>query len=237
VSRVDQGDVSAVVLTSPRDAEGRSVLEGTIPLRQQHPLWMAQLGVTPDKKGPALSEMSDVFSPGHLDCLPERLADISRPGDWPPPTGLRSPRDPVLFRPYAPRGVREVLAVCTANTSRPFMPRDLEARLRVAGRTLRGRLARAGWPPPRDLIAWCRLLHATFLLDLLGSSAKRVAHDLGYSSASALQVSMKRHLGLTNSEIHERGGYPFLLERFARRQLYRLGEGVCRCGGGESDHH
>jgi helix-turn-helix protein len=220
VSRVDEGDVSAVVLTSTRDSEGRGVLESTVALRGRHPLlWIVQYGPALDAEQQSLLDIAAVslrvIWVASLSGLQSVLARALAAS----PTGIAPLEIQLLFEPYAPRAVREILAACAANTRGSFLMRDAEARLGVAGRTIRGRLSRAGWPPPRELIAWCRLLHATFLLDVLSVPAKRVAHDLGYSSAAALQVSIRRHLGLTSGELLERGGYSFFLQRFERALL------------------
>jgi AraC-like DNA-binding protein len=110
--------------------------------------------------------------------------------------------------------VRQILEVCLANTHRRLQPREVESKLATAGRTLRGRLARAGWPGLRVLIAWCRILHAVFLLDLLRRPQKQVADQLGFGSAAALNSTIKRTVGMTTGEVLERGGYPHLLDRF-----------------------
>lgn len=214
---------SALVLTSTRDAAGSGVLESIVALRQRCPLlWIVLYHGPPGPHERALLALASVLQRvvwvgGGSSTLQAILA-----GAVATPLARRAPVEiQLLFATYAPRQVREILAVCLANTHRRLLPRDVEVELSTAGRTLRGRLARAGWPGLRELISWCRLLHAMFLLDIVGRPAKQVADRLGYASAAALNASIKRVVGMTTREVLERGGYPYLLDRFDR--LLRAG--------------
>jgi len=216
VARVDEGGFSAVVLTAPRDAGGAGVLESIVALRHRHPLLWIVLSHGPH--GADEQEVVDLASVllrviwvgTAFNALQAVLA-----GAIAVPPERRAPAEvQLLFATYAPRQVREILAVCLANTHRRFLPRDAESELSTAGRTLRGRLRRAGWPGLREVIAWSRLLHAMFLLDILRLPAKQVADKLGYSSAAALNASIRLRLNMTAREVLERGGYPYLLDRF-----------------------
>lgn len=218
VTAVDEGDFSAVVLTSTRDVEGTGVLESIAALRRRHPLlWIVLYHGPPADDEQALLDLASVllrvvWAGGGPTSLQAVLA-----GAVAAPPDLRAPVEiQLLFATYAPRRVREILAVCLANTNRRLLRREVEMELSTAGRTLRGRLTRAGWPGLRELISWCRLLHAVFLLDLLQRPSKQVADRLGYASAGALNASIKRGLGMTTREVLERGGYPYLLDRFDR---------------------
>jgi len=234
LSRVEESEVSAVVLTATRDADGGTAFEAAAVLRERHPqLWII---LYHGSWGPDHEAVVRIAS------VPSRVVWVGR--------GLIALRTVVakalttplerraaletelLFATYAPRRVREFLAVCTANTHHKLLPRDAEAALGIQGRTLRGRLRRAGWPPPRYVIAWCRLLHAMFLLDVLGRPAKQVASLLGWGSAADLNASIKRHVKLPSGMVLERGGYPYLLDAFdhllrahgARRRWHPLRE-------------
>jgi AraC-like DNA-binding protein len=83
-------------------------------------------------------------------------------------------------------------------------------------RTLRRTLRGAGLPPPEELLAWRRLLHAARLLDD-GRSADGVARALDFSSGSALRKSLKRHTGLRPRELGRLGGFGALATLFLRR--------------------
>ncbi|HEU0012814.1 MAG TPA: helix-turn-helix domain-containing protein [Longimicrobium sp.] len=83
-------------------------------------------------------------------------------------------------------------------------------------RTLRRALRGAGLPPPEELLAWRRLLHAARLLDD-GRSADSVARALDYSTGSALRKSLKRHTGLRPGELRRQGGFGAVATLFLRR--------------------
>lgn len=212
----DVCEFSAVVLTSAHDAEGAGVLESIAALRRRCPfLWITLYHGPPGPYDAALQGIASVllrvvWIGGGPSTLQAVLAGaIATPIDRRAPVEIQ-----LLFATYAPRQVRQILEVCLANTHRPLLPRDVESQLATASRTLRGRLTRAGWPGLRLLIAWCRILHAVFLLDLLGRPQKQVADQLGFRSAGALNSTIKRTVGMTTGEVLERGGYPHLLDRF-----------------------
>ena len=93
---------------------------------------------------------------------------------------------------------------------------ELARAARCSPRTLRRTLAGAGLPPPEELLAWRRLLHATRLLDD-GRSADSVARALDYSSGSALRKVLKRHTGLRPGELRRQGGFAALAALFLGR--------------------
>ncbi|MBA3318521.1 MAG: hypothetical protein H0T50_10580 [Gemmatimonadales bacterium] len=218
VTAVNAGDFSAVVLTSTRDVEGSGILESIAALRRRHPLlWIVLYHGPPADEEQALLDLASVllrvvWAGGGPSSLQAVLAGaVAAPLDRRATVEVQ-----LLFATYAPRQVREILSVCLAHTDRRLLPRDVELELSTAGRTLRGRLTRAGWPGLRELISWCRLLHAVFLIDLLQRPLKQVADRLGYASAGALNASIKHSFGMTAREVLERGGYPYLLDRFDR---------------------
>ena len=202
----DVCEFSAVLLTSARDAEGTGVLESIVALRQRCPLlWIALYHGPPGRYDAALRAIASVllrvvWIGGGPSTLQAVLAGAIR----------RAPVEiQLLFATYAPRQVRQILEVCLGNTHRRLLPREVESKLATASRTLRGRLARAGWPRLRLLIAWCRILHAVFLLDLPQCSTT-------YCGKS----------GMTTGEVLERGGYAYLLDRFD--QLLQRGGAIRR---------
>ncbi|HEX2205158.1 MAG TPA: helix-turn-helix domain-containing protein [Longimicrobium sp.] len=83
-------------------------------------------------------------------------------------------------------------------------------------RTLRRTLRGAGLPPPEELLAWRRLLHAVRLLDD-GRSADSVARAMDFSTGSALRKCLKRHTGLRPGELLRHGGFAAVAALFLRR--------------------
>lgn len=223
VARVDEGGFSVVVLTAPRDAEGAGVLESIVALRHRHPLlWIALYHGPPGADEQDVVDLASVLLRViWVGTAPNTLQAVMAGAIAVPPERRALAEAQLLFATYAPRQVREILAVSLSNTHRRFLPRDAESELATAGRTLRGRLRRAGWPGLREVIAWSRLLHAMFLLDVLHLPAKQVADRLADSSAAALNASIKLRLSMTAREVLERGGYPYLLDRFD--QVLRAG--------------
>lgn len=219
VSRAEVGDLSAVVLAGAYDSEGRGVLDSTIALRRAHPLlWIFLVARPGGGEQRVLLDVASValrvvWLAASLVGLQSTLSRAITAA----PTAVAPLEIELLFATYASRRLRRVLAHCAESSHRALLPRDLSAELRIPGRTLRGGLARSGWPPPRELISWCRLLHGAFLLDVLETPAKQAAAYLGYSSASALHVAMRRHFGEGTRALMERGGYSYLLEQFDGR--------------------
>lgn len=218
IVRVHEGGFSAVVLTAPRDAEGVGALESIVALRQRHPLlWIVLYHGPPGADEQDVVDLASVLLRViWVGTAPNTLQAVMAGAIAVPPERRAPAEVQLLFASYAPRQVREILAVSLANTHRRFRPRDAESELSTAGRTLRGRLRRAGWPGLREVIAWSRLLHAMFLLDILHLPAKQVADRLAYPTAAALNASIKLRLSMTAREVLERGGYPYLLDRFDR---------------------
>jgi AraC-like DNA-binding protein len=72
--------------------------------------------------------------------------------------------------------------------------------------SLRAALRRLDMPSPATLLLWGRLLVAAARLERDAQTVEEVAFSLGYSTANSLSRAMKRHAGLTPSEVAERGG-------------------------------
>jgi AraC-like DNA-binding protein len=119
-----------------------------------------------------------------------------------------------------PRAVHRWLAPVLLAAGGVGSVAELARAARCSPRTLCRTLRGAGLPPPDELLAWRRLLHAGRLLDD-GRSADSVARALDFSTGSALRKSLKRHTGLRPGELRRQGGFRALAALFLRR-----------CGGG-----
>ncbi|WP_284349209.1 helix-turn-helix domain-containing protein [Roseisolibacter agri] len=86
--------------------------------------------------------------------------------------------------------------------------------LGVHRKTLRNRMEAAGLPAPADLRAWCRLFMAGRLLEEAGRTVESVAHQLEFSTGSALRNLIKRRTGLAPYMLREAGGLPYLIACF-----------------------
>ncbi len=81
---------------------------------------------------------------------------------------------------------------------------ELAGTLHVSMRTLLRWCESAGLPPPRQLLAWMRILLAAELLDRPGCTVKDVASACGYSSDSGLRRVFSDFLG-TNPKTLRQG--------------------------------
>lgn len=117
-----------------------------------------------------------------------------------------------------PPPARTLLRHALERATAPLTIAGVAAALGVTRRTLLRRCARAGLPAPQELFAWCRLLAAAAELERSGASLDRVAHELQFPSGPALRKLVRRHLGMTPTELRAEGALATVLARF-RAQL------------------
>ena len=115
-----------------------------------------------------------------------------------------------------PASVLPVVAYCLDHAAEPLTVQSVARALGVHRKTLVYRFRLAQLPPPRTIIAWCRLLIAARMLADPGRTVEQVALDLDFPSGTALRNLMKRHTGLRAAELRALGGERCLLERFAQ---------------------
>ena len=96
----------------------------------------------------------------------------------------------------------------------PIPVTEAARQLGVHRKTLRNRMDAAGLPAPADLRAWCRLFMAGRLLEEGGRTVESVAHQLEFSTGSALRNLIKRRTGLAPYMLREAGGLPYLIACF-----------------------
>jgi len=75
-----------------------------------------------------------------------------------------------------------------------------------------------GFFSPGDLLLWSRLALVAHYLGTTRCSVELIARDLGYTSDTALRNTLKRKLGLTATELRDRGG----LDAFVSILKHRL---------------
>jgi len=92
--------------------------------------------------------------------------------------------------------------------------------LALPRRTVAHRLAASGFPPPKQLLTWGRLIVAGHLLEDRHRSADRVAVALEFPSASAFRNICQRYLAATPTEIRAQGGARFVI----RSLLAQIGD-------------
>ena len=105
----------------------------------------------------------------------------------------------------------QIVQACIEASGTAVTVTEVARRLNKSLRALERKAARAGLPPVRRVVKWCRLLRAMYRLDRRGASVKTVASELGYPSASSLAQQLQRYTGLTMSSLRAGGGFPALM--------------------------
>ena len=119
--------------------------------------------------------------------------------------------------------VRDALLLVITRAHERLSPEGLARLLALPRRTMSHRLEAAGYPPPRRLLTWGRLIVAARMLEDPHRTADRVAASLGFPSGSAFRNVCQRYLHSTPGEIRRRGGAAFVV-RALLRQVQRAGE-------------
>ncbi len=96
-------------------------------------------------------------------------------------------------------------------------PAGLARLLSVPRRTLSMRLNTAGYPSPRRLLTWGRLIVAAQMMEDQGRSAERIAASLEFPSGSAFRNVCQRYLHATPRQMRERGGAQYVIRAFFRQ--------------------
>lgn len=113
-----------------------------------------------------------------------------------------------------PATLRLLFSVVANNTMHALSVRQVAAACLVTRRTLANELHEASWPPPRRLIGWSRLLHASAMLDDIDRPIERVANDLDFPSGSALCNMCRRYVGLSATQLRRRGAFEYVATAF-----------------------
>ena len=107
--------------------------------------------------------------------------------------------------------LRPLVAHCLSQARCKHTVASVAAAMGVSRRTLVNRFTHAGLPPPRTIIAWCRLLLAARLLEDPARSVESVALALEFGSGAALANMLRRYTGLPPRELRRHGGVRCLL--------------------------
>lgn len=113
--------------------------------------------------------------------------------------------------------VRDATLRCVTHGHEELTPASLARALMVSRRHLAERLHAAGFPAPRRLITWGRLMTAADLLEHTRSSGDGVAASLGFPSGSAFRNTCQRYLQATPRQLAARGGAAFVVHAFLRQ--------------------
>jgi len=111
---------------------------------------------------------------------------------------------------------RDAVLLSVTRAHERLSPDALAQLLALPRRTVSHRLASAGFPSPRRLLTWGRLIFAAHLLEDRHRSADRIAIALDFPSGSAFRNTCQRYLGATPRDIRERGGASYVLDALLR---------------------
>jgi AraC-like DNA-binding protein len=117
--------------------------------------------------------------------------------------------------PLVPTDLHPFFLHCARTAIRPLLAEDAARAAGFPPRSLRALMRRSGLPSPQRVVRWNRLLHACWRLDISGRPVKAVSAALEYESDVALRKHSARLTGLQISEVISRGGFRYLLDRFA----------------------
>jgi AraC-like DNA-binding protein len=128
------------------------------------------------------------------------------------------------LRPLVDSSILPLLEHGLAFGRRAMTVADAATALGVHRKTLVNLCARSKLPPPAMLVGWCRLFLVAALLERKSYTVERIAHELEYPSSTALRNAIRRYVGVTATEVRDRGGLQFVLDRFASQiEEWRLG--------------
>jgi AraC-like DNA-binding protein len=109
--------------------------------------------------------------------------------------------------------VRDAVLIAVTRAHEAMTTETLARSLAVSRRTLMRRLLGAGFPPPKRLLTWGRLIVAAGMLEDPQRSADGVAAALRFPSGSAFRNTCQRYLRATPTELRTRGGAMGVVDR------------------------
>lgn len=212
-ARLHRGGVAALVVTTLEDADGILIAGSLDAIAARHPwlpIYLYRESIYPGR----LEEM--VARGWRLRLLvgPEQLVSVLR--------------DTVSSGSLIERLAREVEPLGALLPGKLLRVLELSAKCAVEGRPagevaegmnltredLRHALARAGWPPPKVIIAWLRRILAAILLARPGATVHEVAAVLGYRAPRSLSKLFEALPGFAPRELLGRDRAGEVRERF-----------------------
>ena len=119
--------------------------------------------------------------------------------------------------PYLPPRPLAAVRMALDSVHRRPNADDFALRLGLSRPHLSVLLKECGLPSVGHLLVWGRLLHAGRWLSDPGRSGESVSRQLEYSSGAAFRRALRGYVGLTPTDVVERGGLQVVLERFLQR--------------------
>lgn len=112
-----------------------------------------------------------------------------------------------ILPPNVGGAARSILAAAAGAVAEGRQGEELARTLQISPRTLSRWCRRAALPPPKQLLGWMRVLLAAELLDDSGRTVSEVAAACGYAADSSLRHALRGFLGMSPSELRDRGAF------------------------------
>jgi len=127
--------------------------------------------------------------------------------------------DAVLRRisTFLPRRLRVLFEYSTEYFGGTRTIREVARLIGVSRRTLFRYCERERYPPPGEMLVWCRLFLAAYLLEDQGRTIESVALEIGLPSANALRNLLRYHADCTPTEVRRAGGLEWMTVTFHAR--------------------
>ncbi|MFI5230368.1 MAG: helix-turn-helix domain-containing protein [Gemmatimonadales bacterium] len=123
--------------------------------------------------------------------------------------------------PLFPRWLHPFVEQCVAQHETATRVADVARILGVNRKTLFAHCLRHDLPGPAEILSWCRLFMAAYLLEHSQRTIEAIALDLDWASSTALRNMMKRYTGCRASDIRRLGGLTRVIDAFERRREAR----------------
>jgi AraC-like DNA-binding protein len=107
--------------------------------------------------------------------------------------------------PMLPASMHPFARYCLTFPQNAHTVAEVASALGVNRKTLVNYCARASLPAPATLLAWCRLLLASYFLVSTTRTVERIALQLDFPSDTALRNMIKRYTGLRATDLRGRG--------------------------------
>ncbi|HEX8830826.1 MAG TPA: helix-turn-helix domain-containing protein [Longimicrobium sp.] len=209
--------LGTVVLANPCCASGRLAVQLRDLLRKF--TWTTLVAVVDSRVGPADLRTLGEWGVADVVSRHEQAAGIRRI--------LHDVRGrPLQFMvsgcllPGTDDRIRSIMAAAVDVASLGGQGRELARALHVSTRTLLRWCSQGGLPPPRNLLAWVRILFAARMLDDPRRSVESVALACGYASGAGLGRALREFLGLSTRALRDGGALATAVAAF-RLVLYQ----------------
>lgn len=118
------------------------------------------------------------------------------------------------LQPSLPDAVRPLITYCLAYPERASSVADVALALGVNRRTLVNITQRCSFPPPQEILTWCRLLLAAYLMDASPVTLERIALRVDFPTAGAMRNACARYVGASPGALREKGAMDLVLRAF-----------------------